>query len=151
MAKGHWNWIDFCVFNVYNRVILMSEEYSDIKTVKYSFVVRDNDESKFTAIRIDEGKFKDTVYLYDEVQVGKETEEGGLNLHFTVRVAKSSNENPFEFEEEFHNVCGDILISCMEKGIRKEEEVDIIYRDHDSKSLADQRELQSDGLTISED
>ena len=129
----------------------MSEEYSDIKTVKYSFVVRDNDESKFTAIRIDEGKFKDTVYLYDEVQVGTETEEGGLNLHFTVRVAKSSNENPFEFEEEFHNVCGDILISCMEKGIRKEEEVDIIYRDHDSKSLADQRELQSDGLTISED
>ena len=109
MAKGHWNWIDFCVFNVYNRVILMSEEYSDIKTVKYSFVVRDNDESKFTAIRIDEGKFKDTVYLYDEVQVGTETEEGGLNLHFTVRVAKSSNENPFEFEEEFHNVCGDIL------------------------------------------
>ena len=151
MAKGHWNWIDFCVFNVYNRVILMSEEYSDIKTVKYSFVVRDNDESKFTAIRIDEGKFKDTVYLYDEVQVGTETEEGGLNLHFTVRVAKSSNENPFEFEEEFHNVCGDILISCMEKGIRKEEEVDIIYRDHDSKSLADQRELQADGLTISED
>ena len=36
-------------------------EYKDIETVKYSFVVRDNDETEFTAIRIDEGKFKDTL------------------------------------------------------------------------------------------
>ena len=129
----------------------MSEEYKDIKTVKYSYVVRDNDESKFTAIRIDEGKFKNTVYLYDEVQVGKENEDGSLNMHFTVRVAKSENENPFEFSEEFHNVCGDILISCLEKGLRKEDEVDIIYRDNDSKSFADQRELQSEGITIPEE
>ena len=129
----------------------MSEEYKDIKTVKYSYVVRDNDESKFTAIRIDEGKFKNTVYLYDEVQVGEENEDGSLNMHFTVRVAKSENENPFEFSEEFHNVCGDILISCLEKGLRKEDEVDIIYRDNDSKSLADQRELQSEGITIPEE
>ena len=117
----------------------MSEEYSDIETVKYSYVVRDGDETKFTAIRIDEGKFKGTVYLYDEVQVGKEDEDGGLNLHFTVRVAKSENENPFEFEEEFHSICGDILISCLEKGLRKEDEVDIIYRDNNTKSLAEQR------------
>ena len=129
----------------------MSEEYSDIETVKYSYVVRDGDETKFTAIRIDEGKFKGTVYLYDEVQVGKEDEDGGLNLHFTVRVAKSENENPFEFEEEFHSICGDILISCLEKGLRKEEEVDIIYRDHDSESLDGQRSLQSEGITISEE
>ena len=129
----------------------MSEEYRDIETVKYSYVVRDNDESKFTAIRIDEGKFKNTVYLYDEVQVGEENEDGSLNMHFTVRVAKSENENPFEFSEEFHNVCGDILISCLEKGLRKEDEVDIIYRDNDSKSLADQRELQSEGITIPEE
>ena len=127
------------------------KKYEDIKTVKYSYVVRDNDETKFTAIRIDEGKFKNTVYLYDEVQVGEETKKGGLDLHFTVRVAKSENENPFEFEKEFHNVCGDILISCLEKGIRKEDEVDIIYRDHDSESLADQRRLQPEGVTIPED
>ena len=130
---------------------MSTEEYKDIETVKYSYVVRDNDESKFTAIRIDEGKFKNTVYLYDEVQVGEENEDGSLNMHFTVRVAKSENENPFEFSEEFHNVCGDILISCLEKGLRKEDEVDIIYRDNDSKSLADQRELQSEGITIPEE
>tara|TARA_B100000287_G_scaffold305335_1_gene288565 strand:- start:83 stop:475 length:393 start_codon:yes stop_codon:yes gene_type:complete len=130
---------------------MSTEEYKDIETVKYSYVVRDNDESKFTAIRIDEGKFKNTVYLYDEVQVGKENEDGSLNMHFTVRVAKSENENPFEFSEEFHNVCGDILISCLEKGLRKEDEVDIIYRDNDSKSFADQRELQSEGITIPEE
>ena len=129
----------------------MSEEYRDVETVKYSYVVRDGDDTKFTAIRIDEGKFKNTVYLYDEVQVGEENEDGSLNMHFTVRVAKSENENPFEFSEEFHNVCGDILISCLEKGLRKEDEVDIIYRDNDSKSLADQRELQSEGITIPEE
>ena len=129
----------------------MSEEYSDIETVKYSYVVRDGDETKFTAIRIDEGKFKGTIYLYEEVQVGSETDEGALNLHFNVKVAQSPTENPFEFEEEFHNVCGDILISCLEKGLRKEDEVDIIYRDNDSKSLADQRELQSEGITIPEE
>ena len=127
------------------------KKYEDIKTVKHSFVVRDNDETKFTAIRIDEGKFKNTVYLYDEVQVGEETKKGGLDLHFTVRVAKSENENPFEFEKEFHNVCGDILISCLEKGIRKEDEVDIIYRDNNFESLAEQRELQQESITISKD
>ena len=126
-------------------------EYTPIETVKHAVVVREGDDSKLNAIRIDEGKFKDTVYLYDEVQVGNENEDGGLNLHFTVRVAQSPTENPFEFEEEFHNVCGDILISCLEKGLRKEDEVDIIYRNHDSQSLAQQRELQSEGITISED
>ena len=131
--------------NEYNK------KYEDIETVKYSYVVRDNDESKFTAIRIDEGKFKNTIFLYDEVQVGEETKEGSLDLHFTVRVAKSENENPFEFEEEFHNVCGDILISCLEKGLRKEDEVDIIYRDNNTKSLAEQRSLQSEGITIPEE
>ena len=130
---------------------MSTEEYKDIETVKYSYVVRDNDESKFTAIRIDEGKFKNTVYLYDEVQVGEENEDGSLNMHFTVRVAKSENENPFEFSEEFHNVCGDILISCLEKGLRKEDEVDIIYRDNNTKSLAEQRSLQSEGITIPEE
>jgi len=128
-----------------------NKKYEDIETVKYSFVVRDNDETQFTAIRIDEGKFKDTIYLYDDVQVGEETENGGLNLHFTVRVAKSENDNPFEFKEEFHNVCGDILISCLEKGLRKEDEVDIIYRENNSESLAEQRRLQQESFTISEE
>ena len=126
-------------------------EYNDIETVKHSFVVRDNDETKFTAIRIDEGKFKDTIYLYEEVQVGKETGDGGLNLHFTIQIAQSPTRNPYEFEEEFHNVCGDILISCMEKGLRKEDEVDIIYRDSNSESLADERKLYKESLTISEE
>ena len=126
-------------------------EYKDIETVKHSFVVRDNDEAKFTAIRIDEGKFKDTVYLYEEVQVGKETDEGGLNLHFNVKVAQCPNDNPFDFEEEFHNICGDILISCLEKGLRKEDAVDIIYRDSNSESLAHERELYKESLTISEE
>jgi len=129
----------------------MSEEYKDIETVKHSFVVRDNDKTKFTAIRIDEGKFKDTVFLYDEIQVGEEKEGGALDMHFTIRVAQSTNENPFEFEDEFHKICGDILISCLEKGLRKEDDVDIIYRDNDTESLADQRRLQPEGSTVSEE
>ena len=129
----------------------MSEEYKDIETVKYSFVVRDDDKSEFTAIRIDEGKFKGVIYGYNEVGVGKETDDGGLNLNFTIIHCKSENNNHIEFEEEFHNVCGDILISCLEKGLRKEDEVDIIYRDNNTKSLAEQRSLQSEGITIPEE
>jgi len=129
----------------------MSEEYKDIETVKHSFVVRDDDKTEFTAIRIDEGKFKGVIYGYNEVGVGKETDSGGLNLNFTIIHCKSENDNHIEFEEEFHNVCGDILVSCLEKGIRKEDEVDIIYRDSDSESLADERELYKESLTISEE
>ena len=72
-------------------------------------------------------------------------------VNIMVRDVQGVEDNPFDFEEEFHNVCGDILISCLEKGLRKEDSVDIIYRDNDSKSLAEERELQSEGLTISED
>ena len=126
-------------------------ENKDIETVKYSFVVRDNDETEFTAIRIDEGKFKGVIYGYNEVGVGEETDDCGLNLHFTIIPCKSENSNHIEFEEEFHKVCGDILISCMEKGLRKEDEVDIIYRDSDSESLAHERELYKESLTISEE
>ena len=129
----------------------VKSEYKDIETVKYSFVVRDNDETEFTAIRIDEGKFKGVIYGYNEVGVGEETDDGGLNLHFTIIPCKSENSNHIEFEEEFHKVCGDILISCMEKGLRKEDEVDIIYRDSNSESLADERKLYKESLTISEE
>ena len=125
--------------------------YKNIKTVKHSFVVRDNDEAKFTAIRIDEGKFEGVIYFYDDIQMGDETPNGGLNLHFTIRVAKSDNEAFNKFPEEFHNICGDILISCMEKGVRKEDSVDIIYRENDSESFAQQREIQSKSITFSED
>jgi len=125
--------------------------YKNIKTVKHSFVVRDNDEAKFTAIRIDEGKFEGVIYFYDDIQMGEETPDGELNLHFTVRVAKSDTEAFNELPEEFHNICGDILISCMEKGLRKEDSVDIIYREDDSESFAQQREVQSESITLSED
>ena len=126
-------------------------EYKDIETVKHSFVTRDNDETKFTAIRIDEVKFKDVIYAYNDVQMGTENPDGSMELHFNILEIKSENDNHHEFEEEFHKVTGDILISCLEKGLRKEDEVDIIYRNHDSQSLAQQRELQSEGITISED
>ena len=126
-------------------------EYKDIETVKHSFVVREDDETEFTAIRIDEGKFKGAIYGYNEVQVGEETKDGGLDLHFTIIMCRYENDNHITYESEFHKVCGDILISCLEKGLRKEDEVDIIYRNHDSQSLAQQRELQSEGITISED
>jgi hypothetical protein len=128
-----------------------NKKYEEVKTIKHSFVVRDNDETKFTAIRIDEGEFKDVIYAYNEVQVGEENQNGGLNLHFTVLIIKCINDNHVKQESEFHQVCGDILVSCIEKGIKKEDEVDIIYRDNNSESLADQRRLQSEGITVSED
>ena len=126
-------------------------EYTPIGTVKHSSVVREGDESKLNAIRIDEGKFKGLVYIYEDVMMGEETAKGGMNLHFTLKPAKWENTNHLDNEKEFHQVAGDILVSCLEKGLKEDNEFEIIYRDNDTKSLADQRRLHKESLTISED
>ena len=68
-------------------------EYTPIETVKHAVVVREGDDSKLNAIRIDEGKFKGLVYIYEDVMMGEETESGGMNLHFTLRPAQWKNNN----------------------------------------------------------
>ena len=126
-------------------------EYTPIETVKHSSVVREGDDSKLNAIRIDEGKFKGLVYLYEDVMMGEETKEGGMNLHFTLKPAKWENINHLEHEKEFHQVAGDILVSCLEKGLKENNEFEIIYRDNDSRSLDDQRRVRKESITLSED
>ena len=126
-------------------------EYTPIETVKHSSVVREGDDSKLNAIRIEEGKFKGLVYLYEDVMMGEETKEGGMNLHFTLRPAQWKNNNHITNEQEFHQIAGDILVSCLEKGLKEDNEFEIIYRDNDTKSLADQRRVHKESLTISED
>ncbi len=44
-------------------------EYEPIETVKHSSVVREDDDSELSAIRIDEGKFKGLIYLYEDVMM----------------------------------------------------------------------------------
>ena len=125
--------------------------YKPIETVKHSVVVREDDDTKLNAIRIDEGKFKDLIYIYEDVVMGEETKEGGLNLHFTIKHAKWKNTNHLDYEKEFHQVAGDILVSCLEKGLKEDNEFEIIYRDNDSRSLDDQRGVRKESLTLSED
>ena len=126
-------------------------EYTPIETVKHSSVVREGDDSKLNAIRIEEGKFKGLVYLYEDVMMGEETKEGGMNLHFTLKPAQWKNNNHITNEQEFHQIAGDILVSCLEKGLKEDNEFEIIYRDNDTKSLADQRRLHKESITLSED
>ena len=126
-------------------------EYTPIETVKYSSVVREGDDSELSAIRIDEGKFKGLIYLYEDVMMGKETKEGGMNLHFTLKPAKWENTNHLDNEKEFHQIAGDILVSCLEKGLKEDNEFKIIYRDNDSRSLDDQRGIHKESITLSED
>ena len=125
--------------------------YKPIKTVKHSSVIREGDDSELNAIRIDEGKFKDLIYIYEDVVMGEETKEGGLNLHFTIKHAKWENTNHLDYEKEFHQIAGDILVSCLEKGLKEDNEFEIIYRDNDFGSLDDQRGVRKESLTISED
>ena len=76
--------------------------------------------NEFTAIRIDEGKFKNVIYAYNEIQVGEEErEDGGLDLNFTILEIKSDNDNHKIHEQEFHKVVGDILVLCLEKSMTK--------------------------------
>ena len=126
-------------------------EYTPIETVKHSSVVREGDDSKLNAIRIEEGKFKGLVYLYEDVMMGEETKEGGMNLHFTLKPAQWKNNNHITNEQEFHQIAGDILVSCLEKGLKEDNEFEIIYRDNDTESLADQRRLHKESITLSED
>ena len=126
-------------------------EYTPIETVKHSSVVREGDDSELNAIRIDEGKFKGLVYIYEDVMMGEETEKGGMNLHFTLKPAQWKNNNHLTNEKEFHQIAGDILVSCLEKGLKEDNEFEIIYRDNDSRSLDDQRRIHKESLTISED
>ena len=102
-------------------------EYTPIETVKHSMVVREGDDSKLNAIRIDEGKFKGLVYLYEDVMMGEETSKGGMNLHYTLRPAQWKNNNHLKHEQEFHQIAGDILISCLEKGLTEVENFDFFY------------------------
>ena len=126
-------------------------EYTSVETVKHSSVVREGDESKLNAIRIEEGKFKGLVYIYEDVMMGEETKGGGMNLHFTLKPAQWKNNNHLTNEQEFHQIAGDILVSCLEKGLKEDNEFEIIYRDNDSRSLDDQRRVHKESLTLSED
>lgn len=126
-------------------------EYTPIETVKYSSVVREGDESKLNAIRIEEGKFKGLVYIYEDVMMGDETKEGAMNLHFTLKPAQWKNNNHLTNEQEFQQIAGDILVSCLEKGLKEDNEFEIIYRDNDSRSLDDQRGIHKESITLSED
>ena len=126
-------------------------EYTPIETVKHSMVVREGDDSKLNAIRIDEGKFNGLIYLYEDVMMGEETKGGGMNLHFTLKPAQWKNTNHLKHEQEFHKIAGDILVSCLEKGLTEEENFEIIYREHDSKSLDEQRNIHKESITLFED
>ena len=126
-------------------------EYTSIETVKHSSVVREDDKSEFNAIRIEEGKFKGLVYFYEDVMMGEETEKGAMNLHFTLKPAQWKNNNHLTNEQEFQQIAGDILVSCLEKGLKEDNEFEIIYRDNDSRSLDDQRRVHKESITLSED
>ena len=126
-------------------------EYTPIKTVKHSSVVREGDESEFNAIRIEEGKFKGLIYFYEDLMMGEETSKGAMNLHFTLKPAQWKNNNHLTNEQEFHQIAGDILVSCLEKGLKEDNEFEIIYREHDSESLDDQRGIHKESITFSED
>ena len=126
-------------------------EYTPVETVKHTFVVREGDDSKLNAIRIEEGKFKGLIYLYEYVMMCDETKSGGMNLHFTLRPAQWKNNNHLKHEQEFHQIAGDILVSCLEKGLSEKEQFEIIYRDNDSESLDDQRNIHKESITLFED
>ena len=126
-------------------------EYEPIETVKHSMVVREGVDSNLNAVRIEEGKFKGLIYIYEDVMMGEETKKGGMNLHYTLKPAQWKNNNHLTNEKEFHQIAGDILVSCLEKGLTEDNEFEIIYREHDSESLDDQRGIHKESITLSED
>ena len=92
-------------------------------STKYSYV--DNPRYSHSGIIIEDGEYKDVIYLYGKVQFIEENEH--LRLKFDYQVLRNPNNVDTE-SENFRNIIGDILTENVEKEVndeRKNRENDI--------------------------
>ena len=86
------------------------------KTRRYTFAQKSGEEH--SCVKLTEGKFKDVIYHYGEVQLAKEEEElpdGRLPMRFDYTVDKNPNDLDLLDNKEFIDYIGDILIELLEE------------------------------------
>ena len=80
---------------------------------EYSFVTRENDEQ--TSIRIQSGRFTNVIYNYGIVSIPqKENEDGTMPFRFEYNIVDNAGIAKEEFDEEFFNIIGDILVNIID-------------------------------------
>ena len=81
-------------------------------STKYSYI--DNPRYSQSGIIIQDGEFKDVIYLYGKVKFIEESEQ--LRLKFDYDVVRNPN-NVDTYSDKFRNVIGDILSENIEKEV----------------------------------
>ena len=80
---------------------------------EYSFVNRKGDDQ--TSIRIGSGRFENVIYNYGRVTIPQEeNEDGTMPFHFEYNIVDNANIPEEEFDEEFFNTIGDILVDIID-------------------------------------
>ena len=85
-------------------------------SIRDKFVYVESKSQDQTCIGIKEGKFAGVVYKYGRVAFGKEEDENGnLPLQFHYDIVDNNGIPREEFNDEFFNLIGDILVEVMDE------------------------------------
>ena len=90
-------------------------------SIRDKFVYVESRSQDQTCIGIKGGKFAGVVYKYGKVSFGKEEDENGnLPLQFQYDIVDNNGIPREQFDEDFFNLIGDILVEVMEEQIKDE-------------------------------
>ena len=84
----------------------------------YSFMTCEGDED--SAFRINEGKFKGTIYQYSNITLPEE-DNGNLRLSFKFDILDSAGHTREEYGDDWFNLIGDILADQIDERIESEQ------------------------------
>ena len=85
-------------------------------SIRDKFVYVESKSQDQTCIGIKGGKFAGVVYKYGKVTFGKEEDENGnLPLQFQYDIVDNNGIPREQFDDEFFNLIGDILVEIMDE------------------------------------
>ena len=93
----------------------------------YSFMSREGDED--AALRINEGKFKGTIYQYTNIALPKE-EEGNLRLSFRFDILDHAGNEKEEYGDDWIELIGEILADQIDERVGTER---LVFKDDSDK------------------
>ena len=90
-------------------------------SIRDKFVYVETRSQDQTCIGIKTAKFAGVVYKYGKVSFGKEEDENGnLPLQFKYDIVDNNGIPREQFDEDFFNLIGDILVEVMEEQTKDE-------------------------------
>ena len=85
---------------------------------KFAYVT--TKEQDQTLIGIKEGKFAGVIYKYGKVSFGEDNPDGTKPLQFQYEIVDNNGIPREQFDDEFFNLIGDILVEVMEEQTKDE-------------------------------